>query len=241
MLVVSTIWQTKDKLVAPALQVLLGGGNLGNGQARFADKVVKVPSKRGPEALRVILNDFTANGKGADFVDYYVEKGEHYFYDLLTHLSDVDALKAEDFIDWGSTLKYEKAIGIGECAGVIIDLIATLFFESEEKIQNAQETLEEGKWAASIYHSYSSIINSAKALLLAAKKKTNTHAGIIADFDTLFVASEELDLGGVSFEAFALQINKAEPTEAFAKSHIEDAKSFLEKVEAYRKQDLLEA
>jgi len=136
--------RTKDKLVAPALQVLLGGGNLGNGQARFADKVVKVPSKRGPEALRVILNDFTANGKGADFVDYYVEKGEHYFYDLLTHLSDVDALKAEDFIDWGSTLKYEKAIGIGECAGVIIDLIATLFFESEEKIQNAQERRKMG-------------------------------------------------------------------------------------------------
>jgi len=232
--------RTKDKLVAPALQVLLGGGNLGDGQGRFADKVVKVPSKRGPEALRVILNDFEANGNGAKFVDYYVEKGEHYFYDLLTHLSDVEDLKAEDFIDWGATAKYEKAIGVGECAGVIIDLIATLFFESEEKIQNAQETLEEGKWAASIYHSYASIINSAKALLLAAKKKTNTHAGIIADFDTNFIASGKLDLGK-SFSDFVLQINKNEPTEAFANSYIEEAKSFLTKVEAYRKQDLIEA
>ena len=43
--------KTKDKLVAPALQVLLGGGNKGDGNARFADKVVKVPSKRGPEAV----------------------------------------------------------------------------------------------------------------------------------------------------------------------------------------------
>jgi len=50
--------RTPEKLVAPALQVLLGGGNLGNGNALFADKVVKVPSKRGPEALRRILNDF---------------------------------------------------------------------------------------------------------------------------------------------------------------------------------------
>ena len=47
--------RTKDKLVAPALQVLLGGGNLGDGNARFADKVVKIPSKRGPEALRLSL------------------------------------------------------------------------------------------------------------------------------------------------------------------------------------------
>lgn len=39
--------RTKDKLVAPAVQVLLGGGVLGNGQGRFADKVRKLPSKRG--------------------------------------------------------------------------------------------------------------------------------------------------------------------------------------------------
>lgn len=46
--------RTPDKLVAPALQVLLGGGNLGDGNGVFADKVVKVPSRRGPEALRRI-------------------------------------------------------------------------------------------------------------------------------------------------------------------------------------------
>ena len=65
--------RTKDKLVAPALQVLLGGGNLGNGKGYFADKVLKIPSKRGPEALRRILNDFEANANGKSFVDYYLE------------------------------------------------------------------------------------------------------------------------------------------------------------------------
>ena len=43
--------RTKDKLVAPALQVLLGGGVLGNGRGRFADKVIKLPSKRGREDI----------------------------------------------------------------------------------------------------------------------------------------------------------------------------------------------
>ena len=61
--------RTKDKLVAPALQVLLGGGNFGDGRARFADKVAKIPSKRGPQALRLILDDFEANGNGASFTD----------------------------------------------------------------------------------------------------------------------------------------------------------------------------
>lgn len=41
----------QGKLVAPALQVLLGGGVLGNGSGRFADKVIKVPSKRGPAGV----------------------------------------------------------------------------------------------------------------------------------------------------------------------------------------------
>ena len=48
------------KLVAPALQVLLGGGILGDGKGRISDKVIKVPSRRGPEALRLILNDETS-------------------------------------------------------------------------------------------------------------------------------------------------------------------------------------
>ncbi|QCW98976.1 HEPN domain-containing protein [Aggregatimonas sangjinii] len=231
--------RTKDKLVAPALQVLLGGGNDGNGNGRFADKVVKVPSKRGPEALRLILDDFDAHGNGLAFADYYAEKGEHYFYDFLKPLTDVDNLTPEDFIDWGNTEKYKKEIGIGECAGVVIDLIATLLFESEEKIQLAEEMSTEGKWAASIYHSYASMVNSAKALLTAEKTKTNTHASIIKDFDEKFIASGRISLTG-TFDDLVLQLNKNEPTEKFAKSYLNDAKVFLKSAETFRKQELVE-
>ena len=229
--------RTKDKLVAPALQVLLGGGNDGNGNGRFADKVVKVPSKRGPEALRLILDDFDANGNGKSFPDYYAEKGQMYFYDLLTHLSSVDDLTADDFIDWGNTEKYEKAIGVGECAGVVIDLIATLLFESEEKIQNAQEKYEEEKWAACIYYAYASMVNSAKALLTSENTKVNTHASIIKDFDEKFVADGRIAVDG-GFETMVLQINKNEPTKEFATSYLKNARLFLETVEKYREQEL---
>jgi len=229
--------RTKDKLVAPALQVLLGGGNIGNGEGRFADKVVKVPSKRGPEALRLILDDFDANGNGQSYADYYAEKGQMYFYDFLTHLSDSDNLTAEDFIDWGTTEKYKKEIGIGECAGVVIDLIATLLFESQEKIHNAEEALKEGKWAASIYHSYSSMVNTAKAMLTSENVKVNTHASIIKDFDEKFLKSGRMCTDG-GFENLVLQINKNEPTEAFANTYLENALVFLAKVEEFRKREL---
>src|SRR6056297_626407 len=229
--------RTKDKLVAPALQVLLGGGNFGDGKARFADKVAKIPSKRGPQALRLILNDFEANGNGSSFTDYYEEKGQIYFYDFLKPLTDVDNLTQDDFIDWGNEEKYKKEIGIGECAGVIVDLVATLFLESQEKIENAEEAINEGKWAASIYYSYQSIVNSAKALLTAEKVKVNTHASIIRDFDRLYVEEGKIAFEG-GFGEVALQLNKNEPSEAFAKSYLEDAKTVLKKLEAFRKMEL---
>jgi len=229
--------RTKDKLVAPALQVLLGGGNLGNGNARFADKVIKIPSKRGPEALRFILDDFEANSKGSSYEVYYAEKGEYYFYELLKPLADIENLTAADFIDWGSTDKYKKAIGVGECAGVVIDLVATLLFESEEKIANSKAAITEEKWAASIYHTYASMVNAAKALLISEKTKTNTHASIIGDFDTLFVENKKFGLE-TSFSELVLQLNQNEPTASFAKKYLEDAESFLNKAETFRKLEL---
>ncbi len=229
--------RTKDKLVAPALQVLLGGGNYGNGKGRFADKVAKIPSKRGPQALRLILDDYEANGNGVSFTEYYVEKGEHYFYDFLKPLTDTDNLTQDDFIDWGNEEKYKKEIGIGECAGVIVDLVATLFFESQEKIENAEEAIASQKWAASIYYSYQSMVNSAKALLTAEKVKTNTHSSIIKDFDRLYVESGKIAFND-GFEVLALQLNKNQPSEEFAKNYLEDAKNVLERLEAFRKLEL---
>ncbi|MEO8773798.1 MAG: HEPN domain-containing protein [Gelidibacter sp.] len=230
--------RTQDKLVAPALQVLLGGGNLGNGNGVYADKVVKVPSRRGPDALRRILNDFEANSNGKHFLEYYLEQGEKYFYNLLTDLSDVTNLTQADFIDWGTNESYVKAIGVGECAGVIIDLIATLFLESEEKIDKASDALEHKVYSNAIYFAYSAMVNAAKALLISQDITTNTQAGIITQFDTEFVESHKIELG-TSFSELIYQIKTNAPTEAFAKRYIESASVFLGKSRVFRAQEKL--
>ncbi|APY01100.1 HEPN domain-containing protein [Lacinutrix venerupis] len=230
--------RTKDKLVAPALQVLLGGGNLGNGNAYFADKVVKIPSRRGPEALRRILNDFEANANGKLFVDYYKEKGEKYFYQLLTDLSDVENLTQEDFIDWGTEEAYVKAIGVGECAGVVIDLIATLFLECDEKIEEAEEALNNKVYSGAIYETYRSMVNAAKAILLSENVKTNTQAGIISQFDELFVSTNKVELGN-TFSDLIYQIKVFPPTKEFAINYLQSAKTFLQVVKQYRESQLV--
>jgi sulfite reductase (ferredoxin) len=223
------------KLLAPALQVLVGGGVLGGGNGRFADKLIKIPSKRGPESLRILLNDFESHKQAnEDFLNYYDRQGKTYFYELLKELSDTTNLTEDDFIDWGHDKNYVKAIGVGECAGVVIDLVATLLFESEEKLENASQALNNQQWSDSIYHAYAAMVNTAKALLTAEGAKTNTQAGIITNFDELFVANNKIELSS-SFAELIYQINKNEPTEAFAKKYLEEASSFYKTIDAYRK------
>ncbi|MEX1382287.1 nitrite reductase [Lutibacter sp.] len=219
-------------LVAPALQVLLGGSVLGNGAGRIANKVLKIPSKRGPKALRSILNDYEANvSVDESFINYYDRQGERYFYNLLKPLADTTNLEQSDFIDWGSEEAYEKAVGVGECAGVVIDLIATLLLESEEKLENASESLKLNQFSDSIYYTYSSIVNTAKALLTSEGKKTNTHVGIISQFDDFF--GKEIDLG-VPFSTFIYQIKNNEPTVEFAQKYLNEAQLFYKKVNEFR-------
>ena len=222
-------------LQAPGLQVLIGGGILGDGNGRFSDKLVKIPSKRGPDALRILLNDIEANQQQKEsFLEYYDRQGKIYFYNLLKGLSDTTNLLPDDFIDWGYSEKYVKAIGVGECAGVVIDLIATLLFESEEKITNSQEAFKENQFSDSIYYAYTAIVNTAKALLISEGIKTNTQAGIISSFQEQFVATHKIELEG-SFDDLVYQIKNEKPTKIFAASYLKDAKLFYSKIDTFRK------
>ena len=212
--------------IAPATQILLGGGVLGNGNGRFADKVLKVPAKRTPDVLRWILNDFESNKSDSeDFFAYYDRKTKDYFYQNLKHHSEVDQLKPEDFIDWGNEAKYEKAIGIGECAGVTIDLIQTLIFEAEEAYGWALSALSENRLSDAVYHAYNGRIRAAKALLTANEQKTNSHKTIIDGFDVQFPHFKESN--GVTFKEGIKDFTQKSPDTSFAKNFIQETQSFI--------------
>ncbi|MBL4745326.1 MAG: nitrite/sulfite reductase [Flavobacteriaceae bacterium] len=220
------------KLVAPALQVLLGGGILGDGNGRFAAKVIKIPSKRGPDALRFVLNDFEKNQQTKEsFLDYYDRKQEAYFYEMLKPLADTTNLQPSDFVDWGTEEAYKVAVGVGECAGVVIDLVATILFENEEKIAHAKEALELKQYADAIYYAYATIVNTAKALLISEQEKTNTQASIITQFDRLFTSKISLP---TSFSDFVYQIRTNEPSQEFASKYVKDAVEFYKMATEYR-------
>jgi len=224
--------------ILPALQVLIGGGVLGGGEGRIADKVLKVPSKRGPDVIRVVLNDYKTNTKnGETFLNYSQSKGERYYYDLLKPLASLETLLAEDYIDWGQEEKFATAIGVGECAGVMIDLISTLIMEAEEKIAASEDCLSNSKWADGIYNAYAAQIHTAKALLLQQGIQCNTQHGILKDFDTHF-SDKGLYIPG-SFKTAVMYMNDVPPSEAFANEYLQQAKRFIEFAKVFREQTVL--
>lgn len=221
--------------VVPAVQVMLGGATLGDGLGRVAERVIKLPSKRVIQALRLLLDDYQTLSEADElFHEYYDRQGKDYFYRMLKPLGGLDTLIPDEFVDWGQQEMFQTAIGVGECAGVVIDLVATLLYESEEKLGWANESYNAQAYADAIYHAYAVFVGTAKALLLDKGINGSSQIAIIREFDTHYVSQGEVPLPTDDFSSLVLQINKYEPSAEFAQHYLANAISFYQWAMAHR-------
>lgn len=214
----------------PALQVLLGGGKTGAGTGRIAEKVIKVPSRRILKVVQLILDDFLEFHENEEtFNDYFDRRQNVYFYNLLKPLTDLENVASEEYLDWGQKERFSTAIGVGECAGVIIDLVATLFSDAEEKWEASKEAFAESRFADALYYAYAAGIHAAKARLIGKGIRCNTQQGILTDFDTHLGAEfgfSETNL----FSELILKINKEKASEKFAAEYLNEVSEVLTKL-----------
>ena len=229
------------KYVLPAMQVMLAGGPIGDGDGVMAEKIIKLASKKVPEAVRLILNDFKVNALNEElFNTYFRRLGKNYFYTLLKPLGEIIEITQDYLLDWGHQKQYETVIGIGECAVPMVDMVSIVMDEVKETQQRAQESYRAGEWVESIYYSYTMLINSAKALLLTKDVPCNTHNAVLNNFDKHFTENGALLLA-TNFKDLVLQINQNEPTSLFADSYQLEATHFIDKVNLLRDSQLNEA
>lgn len=221
--------------VAPAMQVVLGGGVDPDGTGNIAEKVIKIPTKRIPESVRVVLNDFEANAVDGEYFNaYFRRQGKRYFYDILKHLGDVKTLADQDYQDWGKVADFVPEIGVGECAGVMLDLVGTIINDASDRLESGKIAIEQKQWANAIYYAYNTLVIGAKAILLHKDIQCNTHNGIIEDFQAEVIAKGELSAIS-DFPELVLQINKYAPTEEFATAYLGQAAAFFDGINALRK------
>ena len=225
--------------VAPAMQVVVGGGIAPDGRGFVAEKVIKLPTKRIPAAVRRLFEDYKEQAEIGEYYNDYVQRlGKRYFYGLLKDLGDTASLNPEDFHDWGQDQDYRQEIGVGECAGVSLDVVGTILNDAHLKQSAAEQSFAAGAWSDAGYHAYSSMVTAAKALLLAADIKCNTHIGILNDFAVHYPAISE------AYDGFAekvLSIKKNEPTQVFISEYLRIATAFVRKAISVRAAQLAKA
>lgn len=224
------------KKIAPAMQVVVGGGITDDGRGFVAEKVIKVPTRRIPQVIRDLFQDYKANAaEGEYYNDYVVRQGKRYFYDVLKPLGDSSTITAEEFYDWGQESEYVQEIGVGECAGVSLDVIGAILNDASDKIIAAGNALKAGLMPDAAYHAYTSMITAAKALMLAEDKKCNTHIGILRDFSEHF---GDRFSEAMPFEEFVLRIKNTYPNTEFVTTYIADARAFVSKAIKERESQL---
>jgi len=220
--------------VLPSAQVMLGGGTVGNGIGRAADRITKVPTKRVTQVVDLVLRDFKANKQeNENFHGYYDRQTKDYFYRLLKPIADLATLTDDEFMDWGLQEAYSTAVGVGECAGVVIDLVGTLLFEAEEKLEWAKQAMDKQWHADAIYHAYAAFVWTAKALLLDKGVNASTQMAVINAFDEKYVDGGDFSFPG-SFRDRVMQINKYEPEAGFAEAYLKQAEAFYCEAAAFR-------
>jgi sulfite reductase (ferredoxin) len=226
----------KNNLVIPAMQVVIGGGVDPEGRPYIADKVIKIPTKRVLIAISSILEYFLQHSIEGEYFNAFYKRvgGKKFFYDLLKPFASIDTIQSSDLIDWGHEAMYEQAIGVGECAGVILDLVGTILKDASAKAENAQYSFNQGAYGDSIYHAYSSFIIGAKALLLSEDVKCNTHRKIISDFQSHFILSGKLSLG-FEYEDTVLTMKNRAPSMEFARQYVTLSTQFIARVKDYRR------
>lgn len=221
--------------IAPAMQVVLGGGVDPDGTGYIAEKVIKMPTRKIPDALRVVLEDYSDNAEEGEYFNrYFRRRGKRYFYGILRDLGSKDGVTDGDFIDWGDETEYVQEIGVGECAGVSYDMVSTIIKDADIKLAEAKAELEINGFKEAAYYAYTGFVIGAKALLLSVDVECNTQITILKDFDEHLVRGRDFKIQGGSVEQLALQVKLTQPTQSFANIFVQQLEKFLADVKQFR-------
>ena len=105
----------------PAYELFIAGSST-DGPVRVGNRVrARVPAKRAPEALEMIVDHYKANrNDGEEFNEFVDRVGtqpyEEMFGKWKTEIGPLDREHIQTYMDWGKTVVYKLERGEGECA-----------------------------------------------------------------------------------------------------------------------------
>lgn len=160
--------RNKSGYTVPHFQVVLGG-QWQNNAGSYGLAIGAVPSKRIPETVERITGRYLADKQAGESFQGYVKRiGKAACKSMLDDLMVIPEHDAapDVYIDWADARKYTIGdIGIGECAGEVINPIDFQLAACEREAFEAQLALEAGEAGKAARIAYEAMLHGAVALL----------------------------------------------------------------------------
>ena len=160
--------RNKGGYTVPHFQVVLGG-QWQNNAGSYGLAIGAVPSKRIPETVDRITGRFLADKQPGESFQAYVKRiGKAACKTMLDDLMIVPEHDAapDIYVDWADAREYTIGdIGVGECAGEVVNPIDFQLAACEREAFEAQLALEAGDAGKAAQLAYDSMLHGAVALL----------------------------------------------------------------------------
>ena len=135
-----------DGKAVPCANISIGGG-ASNGIRKIARRVGRVAAKKAPEALQAILAYYRENApEGQNISTYLQEVDVKEIKAIIKPFDQIDAEDASLFLDYEMKdgEEYSPAVGMGECAGGVLNLVTEALDDSKNFINMAKEVFAKG-------------------------------------------------------------------------------------------------
>ncbi len=186
--------RTVDGFKVPHFQVVLGGqwdSNAGS----FGLAIGAVPSKKIPEVVERIIQQFRSNRQQSEPFHSFIERvGKK---QLRAWIEDLMRLPTHDvapdlYTDWGDVREFSLGdLGVGECSGEVISQFQFLLADAEREVFEAQLKHEEGDLLEADSLAYSGMLKAAKALIQQQIKDIGKEPDhVVHEFRTRFYDTE---------------------------------------------------
>ncbi|MBI2952663.1 sulfurtransferase TusA family protein [bacterium] len=156
-----------DRIV-PHFQLVLGGQTEENAAA-YGLATVKIPSKNAPAAVRLLADTYRKERKeGERFNDFIRRLGKARLRDLMADLRAVPAFEegSDYYRDWGHDAEFSlKDMGVGECAGQLVEMVELQLSESDRDIFEANLLLEKGRHGEALERVFEATLKAMSAML----------------------------------------------------------------------------
>lgn len=160
--------RNKGGYTVPHFQVVLGG-QFENNAGSYGLAIGAVPSKRIPETVDRITSRYLAERQGDEGFQSWIKRiGKAACKSMIDDLTAVPAHDVDPafYVDWADAREYTIGdIGIGECAGEVVNPIDFQLTACEREAFEAQLALEAGDVSRAQNLAYEAMLHGATALL----------------------------------------------------------------------------